>query len=182
MVRRDAAEIGDKVLVSGTIGDGWLGLAACDSDLGLATADVAVLVDRYRLPQPRVELTDALRAYAHAGADVSDGLIADAGNIARASAARLELDLDRLPLSGPARLWLARQPDPAAARMNLASGGDDYEVICTAPPERVESIVAAGKARGVALTVIGRVCAGHGVGVWSGGAEQSVVRAGWRHG
>lgn len=181
MVRRAAASSGDVVLVSGTIGDGWLGLAACARSTGLDAEDEAWLADRYRLPQPRTGLAEALRAHAHAAADVSDGLIADAGRIARASGVRLALDLDRLPLSPAARAWLSRQPDEAAARIDLASGGDDYEIVCTAPAGQAQRLIEAARAVGVALTEIGIVAAGEGTAVLIGGEERPIVRAGWRH-
>jgi thiamine-monophosphate kinase len=181
MVRRGGARAGDVVLVSGTIGDGWLGLSACDQSPDAGAGDAAWLADRYRLPQPRTGLAQALRAHASAAADVSDGLIADAGRIGRASGLGLELDLDRLPLSAPARAWLAAQPDPAAARLALASGGDDYEIVCAAAPDAVAALTAAAEAQGAPLAEIGRLRAGRGVRVLAGGREQVVERAGWRH-
>jgi thiamine-monophosphate kinase len=181
MVRRGGARAGDVVLVSGTIGDGWLGLAACDQSPDLPAVDAAFLADRYRLPQPRTVLAEALRAHADAAADVSDGLIADAGRIGRASGLRIELDLDRTPLSPAARAWLAGQADQAAARVALASGGDDYEIVCATAPDRAGALRAASQAAGVPLTEVGRVVAGEGVGVLIGGREQAVARAGWRH-
>jgi thiamine-monophosphate kinase len=182
MVRRAAASIGDVVLVSGTIGDGWLGLAACAGSTGLDPQLEAWLANRYRLPQPRTGLSEALRAHAHAAADVSDGLIADAGRIARASGVRLALDLDRLPLSPATRAWLSSQPDEAAARVDLAAGGDDYEIVCTAPAGQAQRLIEEAGAAGVAVTEIGVVEAGEGTTVRVGGAERPIVRAGWRHG
>lgn len=183
MVRRAAAQPGDAVLVTGTIGDGGLGLAAARGEgLGLAAADAAWLKARYHLPQPRVGAGAALRRWAHAAADVSDGLIADAGRIAEASGVRITLDLDRMPLSAPAAAWLAKQADPAAARQALATGGDDYEVICTAPREAVASLKAGAEAAGLAMTEIGAVAEGEGVAVLIGGQPVRVNRAGWRHG
>jgi thiamine-monophosphate kinase len=129
MIRRGGAQVGDLLMVSGTIGDGFLGLKAEMGDL--ADAD-GFLADRYRLPQPRLDLREALRG-AHAAADVSDGLIADVGHIAEASNVGLRLDLDRLPLSPGAQAWLAAQPERGAALVALASGGDDYEIVCAAP-------------------------------------------------
>jgi thiamine-monophosphate kinase len=167
MVRRAGAQVGDTVAVSGTIGDGALGLAAVTGEI----ADTGGwLAGRYRLPTPRLELRDALRAQAHAAADVSDGLIADAGHIAKASGVGLRLDLDRLPLSAAARGWLDGQPDRTAALIRLATGGDDYEVICA-----VSGDPPAG------FTAIGEVVAGAGVEVWAAGRKKDVVHKGWRH-
>lgn len=182
MVRRGGARAGDIVLATGTIGDGWLGLQVCDQTVGLAADAAAFLADRYRLPQPRVSLAQGLRAHASAAADVSDGLIADAGRIGRASGLGMELDLERMPLSRPARAWLAGQVDPVAARLALAAGGDDYEIVCTAAPDQVAALRACANAAGAPLTEIGRVTAGEGIRVLVDGREQPVVRAGWRHG
>ncbi|MDB5451617.1 MAG: thiL [Caulobacteraceae bacterium] len=168
MIRRAGAAVGDLVLVSGTIGDGALGLKAVRGEI--ADAD-GYLTGRYRLPNPRTDLRDALRAHATAGADVSDGLVADARHIAEASGVRLVLDLDLTPLSAAARSWLAAQPDRARALLALATGGDDYEVVCVMP---------AG-VRPAGFTPIGRVVAGAGVEVHAGGAVLDPGPGGWRH-
>jgi thiamine-monophosphate kinase len=177
MVRRSAAQPGDLVLVSGTIGDGWLGLqAARGDDLGLDASQAAWLADRYRLPQPRLDLAAALRKHAGGAADISDGLIADAGHIAEASGVALTLELERLPLSFAAKAWLAAQADAGAALARLATGGDDYEIICTARADAADSLVAAD------MTVIGQAQAGQGVGTLHGGQVVALDRTGWRHG
>jgi thiamine-monophosphate kinase len=182
MVRRGGARAGDVVLVSGTIGDGGLGLRAEDDSLGLSDPHRAFLADRYRLPQPRLGLAPALQAHASAAADVSDGLIADAGRIARASGLGVALDLDRIPLSHAAATWLGAQPDPVQARLLLAASGDDYEIVCTAAPAEVAPLVAAAAAEGLVLTPVGEVAAGEEVRVSAGGLEQAVAKAGYRHG
>ncbi len=171
------------VLVTGSIGDGFLGLEAAQGGLpGLAPDQRAYLADRYRLPRPRLELISALRDCASAAADVSDGLIADAGRIAIASQRRLELDLEAAPLSPAASAWLSAQGDQDAARVLLASGGDDYEVVCTAPEPSVATLQRAAAALGLALTRIGRVTAGQGVEAQIGGRAVPIPRAGYRHG
>lgn len=170
MVRRAGAQAGDQVLVSGTIGDGTLGL---DAVLGGIDDPDGYLAFRYRLPFPRLDLRNALRKQATAAADISDGLVADARNIARASGVRLELDLDRMPLSGAAATWLEAQPDPTAGLLKLATGGDDYEVICTVP---------AGRTKPAGFTVIGEVTAGEGVAVSVAGRPVDPGHGGWRHG
>ncbi len=183
MVRRSGARPGDRVLVSGTIGDGWLGLQAARGELdGLDADDLAWLADRYRLPQPRVGLTGALRDRAGAAADVSDGLVADAGHIGEASGVAITLHLDRTPLSDAARAWLDRQPDRSAALAALAVGGDDYEVVCTARPDAVAVLIAGAQAAGIAMTEIGEVEEGQGVKVQVEGRDVPLVHTGWRHG
>jgi thiamine-monophosphate kinase len=181
MVRRAMAKPGDVVLVTGTIGDGGLGLAAARSELAVPDADAAWLADRYRLPQPRLGLGEPLRRFAHAAADVSDGLIADAGRIGVASQVGLDIDLGQIPLSPPAKAWLAAQPDRAAGLVRLATAGDDYEVICAAPGAAVSALTGAVAARGLALTVIGRVTAGSGVRASLDGAPVAIASAGYRH-
>lgn len=169
MVRRGGARPGDVLMVSGTIGDGWLGLAAARGEI---PDPDGFLTDRYRLPRPRVDLREALRAHATAAADVSDGLIADAGHIAKASGVALSLDLDRMPLSAQAQAWLKIQPDRAAALVQLASGGDDYEIVCTAPAQAAQAM---------GLAVIGEARAGRGVSVIVDGRPVDPGPGGWRH-
>jgi thiamine-monophosphate kinase len=167
MVRRAGARPGDVLAVSGTIGDGGLGLAAVRGE----TADPdGYLATRLRLPTPRLDLRAALSDQASAAADVSDGLVADAGHIAEASGVALSLDLDRMPLSPQARAWLDAQPDRAAALTRLATGGDDYEVVAT-----FKDASPAG------FTAIGEVREGRGVSVIAGGRPLVLKSTGWRH-
>jgi thiamine-monophosphate kinase len=174
MVRRAGARNGDLLCVSGTIGDGGLGLA----QVGLAAPD-AWLLDRYRLPQPRLGLRAALQAHARAAADVSDGLVADAGHLATASALALEIDLARLPLSDPAAAWLAAQTDHAAALAQLATGGDDYEVVCAVAPEDLAALQALAD---IPIAVIGRFASGRGIAVTVDGTPLTLTRHGYTHG
>ena len=165
MVRRGGAKPGDILAVSGTIGDGALGLLAVRGEIDDADGHLA---DRYRLPTPRLDLRAAV-ARATAAADVSDGLVADAGHIAKASGVGLRLDLDRLPLSPAAARWLKAQPDRVSALVRLATGGDDYEVVCTGP-EPIEG-----------FTVVGEVLAGPGVATLVDGRPTDTGEGGWRH-
>jgi len=167
MVRRAGAKAGDLLMVSGTVGDGVLGLAAARGEV--ADPD-GFLAERYNLPLPRLDLRDALRGAAHAACDVSDGLVADAGHIGRASGVGLTVDLDRLPLSAPARQWLDGQADRAAGLLRLATGGDDYEVVCVAPRPLP------------GFTVVGEATAGQGIRVLAGGRPLDAGPGGWRHG
>ncbi len=183
MIRRAGAQPGDVVLVTGSIGDGGLGLnAARGEGMGLPAPDVAWLKQRYERPDPRLGLGPALRRWVHAAADVSDGLIADAGRIAAASEVRITLDLDRMPVSRAAQIWQDLQADNLAARLGLAASGDDYEILCAAPPEAVAPLRVACEGLGYALTEVGAVFAGAGVDVTSGGRALPVTKSGWRHG
>jgi thiamine-monophosphate kinase len=167
MVRRAGAKAGDILAVSGTIGDGVLGLAAVRGEID---DPEGYLASRYRLPTPRLDLRAILAGQASAAADVSDGLIADAGHIAEVSGVRLSLDLDRTPLSAAARCWLDAQPDRARALVMLAAGGDDYEVVATFCGEAPEG-----------FTAIGAVSAGEGTEVRVDGRLLDVAKGGWRH-
>lgn len=170
MVRRAGARPGDRLLVSGVIGDGGLGLGAVRGEVADPDGQLAY---RYRLPEPRLDLRDTLRRIATAAADVSDGLIADARHIAEASDVRIIIDLDKLPLSGGAATWLEAQPDIPAALLRLGSGGDDYEIVCTAP---------VGLRRPAGFTAIGQVVEGSGVEVRAAGAVIDPGQGGWTHG
>ena len=164
---RSTALAGQRVMVSGPIGDGWLGLQAARAgrDGGAAR--------HYRLPEPRLDVVAHL-GWASACADISDGLIADAGHLAEASGVRIVLDLDSMPLSAEGEAWLSGQSDPAQGLIQLATGGDDYQLVCTVAPS-----LAGGLA---GFTAIGTVVAGHGVEARYNGRPLKVARTGWRHG
>ncbi len=183
LVRRDGARRGDAVVVSGTIGDAGLGLQVLTGELaGLSEPARLELVERHRLPMPRLALRDALRACASASADVSDGLLADAAHIGDASGLGVALDLSQLPLSSAAAAWLARQPDPAVARLALSTSGDDYEIVCTVPPQHLDAFAEAAECAGTAVTVIGEIVESAGLTVTFEGRTLPLARRGWTHG
>jgi thiamine-monophosphate kinase len=175
-VRRGGARPGDLVFVSGTIGDGALGLEAAQGKLDgvLDPAAVAYLADRYRLPCPRVGLGPRLSGLASAMMDVSDGLAGDLGHICTVSGVAGVIDAARVPLSAAAALL----PDRLTT---VLTGGDDYELLFTAPPDREPAIRAAAQAAGVPVTIIGRIEAGQGVRVLASGRELALDGVGWRH-
>ena len=181
-VRRRGARPGEVVMVSGSIGDGWLGLLAARGELEGEADHLAALAARYESPEPRLALRAVLLAHATACLDVSDGLIGDLAHLARASGVSVRLELDRTPLSEGATAWLAGQADRAGGLAQLASGGDDYELVFTVPEPAVAPVVAGALAAGVALAPVGRIVEGEGVAVSYEGAEVRPVRTGWRHG
>lgn len=181
-LRRDAAREGDVLMVSGTIGDGALGLLVQRGRCpGLAEDHRAFLVDRYRLPQPRVTLGPALAGIARACLDVSDGLIGDLGHICKQSKLGAVVDADAVPLSDAARAAVAE--DESLLRSAVLCGGDDYELLFTVAPERVADAEAAAAACGVTITAIGAMVAGEGVTVRYGGGEPQpfTESPSWRH-
>jgi len=177
-VLRSGARAGDALTVCGAIGDGWLGLKAARGEI--ADPD-GRLADRYRLPVPLLCLRQALRDHVRAAADVSDGLLADAMHVARASGLGLEIDLDQLPLSAPAAAWLAVQPDEGAARLALAAGGDDYALVCAVDGASIEAFARAVRGLGVPVADLGRFTKLAGLAVRAAGAPVAAPRLGWRH-
>jgi len=127
-LRRDAAEIGDDIYVSGTLGDAGLGLASLQQNFGLDTAQINFVQARLNRPTARLELGQQLLGIAHAAIDVSDGLLADLGHIINASGLGARLNLADLPLSSA----LTQLPQQQAWQFAL-SAGDDYELCFCAP-------------------------------------------------
>ncbi len=161
MVRRAGAKAGDRVFVTGTIGDGALGVMARQGkDWKLTEVQRQHLISRYLLPQPRNALAEAVRTHASAAMDVSDGLVGDLAKLCRVSGVAADIHVARVPLSDAAKAVVARQPSALEA---VLTGGDDYEVICTVTTARVESFRAAAKAANVAITEIGEITAGERV-------------------
>jgi thiamine-monophosphate kinase len=166
MVRRTEARAGDVICVTGTIGDAALGLALRRSPTwasALSDEDRAMLADRYLHPQPRIGLVEPLRDHARAAMDVSDGLAGDLAKMMAVSGVTAVVDMEAVPLSTAA--GRAAAADPALLDLIL-TGGDDYEILCTVPPERLESFRTAVADRGGALTPIGRVIEGSGTPVF----------------
>jgi thiamine-monophosphate kinase len=163
MVRRSGAKPGDRVVVTGTIGDAALGLDILKGGPAAALADTgakAMLIGRYRVPQPRSALAKAVRDHAHAAMDVSDGLAGDLAKLCGVSGVSAVIDAPSIPLSAPAAALLARGTVGIEA---IVSGGDDYEILCTIPEDRFEAFVQAAGQAGVAVTSIGMVVAGSSV-------------------
>jgi thiamine-monophosphate kinase len=162
MVHRSGAKPGDRVVVTGTIGDAALGLDILRGGRAAAalSGDAAareVLVGRYRLPQPRNALTHAVRDHASAAMDVSDGLAGDLAKLCAASGVSAVIDAPSVPLSQAAATLLA---GGAVGIDALVAGGDDYEILCAIPDDGVEAFERAAQLAGVAATSIGTFIAG----------------------
>jgi thiamine-monophosphate kinase len=162
MVRRKGAAAGDRVVVSGTIGDAALGLnvltgGAAKAALGHDPGAAAALISRYRMPQPRSRLATAVREYASAAMDVSDGLAGDLAKLLMVSGVSAQIDAAAVPLSSPVKLLVAC----GVARFeDIVAGGDDYEIVCTVPERRFDAFARDAEQAGVAVTSIGRVVEG----------------------
>jgi thiamine-monophosphate kinase len=172
---RRGARPGDDVWVSGTLGDGALGLKVLRGELDVTDDARAFLIERYRLPQPRLLLGQALRSIATAAIDISDGLIADLGHILQVSGIGAVLWAEMLPLSHYAK----GVPD---ARDAALAGGDDYELLFTAPPGRRADVEALSRRLDLLLTRIGRIRAEPVLDVLDeAGRVLQVPKAGWQH-
>jgi thiamine-monophosphate kinase len=160
MVRRAGAKPGDRVFVTGTIGDAALGLAVRNGkEWNLSEAQRQHLLARYLLPQPRNVLAEAVRQHASAAMDVSDGLAGDFGKLCRASQVGATIAVERVPTSDAAKAVLDADP---AMRETAFGGGDDYEIVCTVPVANAESFRAAAQAANVPVAEIGEIVAGEG--------------------
>jgi len=161
MVHRSGARPGDRVLVTGTIGDAALGLAVLGGGkVHAAVNDAAardLLISRYRVPQPRTVLAKIVRDHAGAAMDVSDGLAGDLTKLCGVSGVSAVIDLPSIPLSEAARDLLSRG---VVGIETLIAGGDDYEILCSVAEDRVDAFVQAAQHAGVAVSSIGTMIAG----------------------
>jgi len=163
-VRRSGARPGEVLFVSGTIGDAAAGLKArldagfCQAHDLTETEEQHVL-DRYLLPRPRTGLARPLSEFASAALDVSDGLIADCGHLASASAVDITIDLDKVPLSDALQHLKVKAPDDFAHCLN---GGDDYEILACVPAEHAAAFQKTARLAGCPVAEIGHVEAGSG--------------------
>jgi len=147
---RRGARAGDRLFVTGTIGDAGLGLRIARGEI----AGARRLLKAYRLPMPQLEAGRRLAPIVHAMADVSDGLLIDARRMAEASGLAVQIDLDAVPLSSEAQAF----GDDRTARLTAVTAGDDYQLLCAVPPER------AAEAAELAVEV-GQLADGAGIAV-----------------
>jgi len=157
-LRRDGAQVGDDLWVSGTLGDARLALAGYRGELALDHAEQEHAGERMHLPTPRIDLGLRLRGIASAAIDISDGLCGDLQHILDRSGVGATVHADALP-AGPVLL----QHPQALRRSFCLSGGDDYELCFTAAANRRDEVVAAAQGAGVAVTRIGTIDAAPGL-------------------
>jgi thiamine-monophosphate kinase len=157
-LRRDGAQLGDEVWVSGKLGDAALALAHLQGHIVLSSAEYAACAAALHQPQPRVELGIALRNIASSAIDISDGLLADLGHILDSSRLAARIDFPALPVSSVLRGHIR---EPLAIQCAL-SGGDDYELCFTAKASHHTDIMDIAAQLKLPLTHIGTVVDGHG--------------------
>jgi thiamine-monophosphate kinase len=185
MVHRAGARPGDRVLVTGTIGDAVLGLDILKGGhtaeaLANDSAGRDALVARYRVPEPRNALAKAVRDFASAAMDVSDGLAGDLAKLCLASGVSALVDAPSIPKSATATKLLRAD---ATDLGTLVSGGDDYEILCTVAEAHLDTVSAEAKRAGVALASIGTIIAGHDAPRFldEQGAEIALKRLSYSH-
>lgn len=184
MVRRSGAKIGDDIWVTGTIGDAYLGL---QSVLGNAlepqpTAEALWhFEEAYYRPEPRLLFRKALRQFASSCADISDGLVADAGHVAKASDVGFNIEADKIPLSSAAGAWLSAQTNENEAFKALITAGDDYELVFTASQNETIQIRQAAKTIGLRVSKVGAAVKSEGVSVIFDGKPMVLDKTGHVH-
>jgi thiamine-monophosphate kinase len=175
MLRRNGAQIGDILYMTGGLGNGGLGLKIRKGEL----ESNHYLLEKYLLPTPRLEVGQAIRGLAHASMDISDGLVQDAGHLAKASGVSITLNTSQLTFSREARDLLQQKPDLFEYCLTC---GDDYELLFTAPPESYDSLITLSEQTEVTITAIGSVGEGSGVTILDDQGEPlEIKRGGWAH-
>jgi thiamine-monophosphate kinase len=152
---RSGARVGDLLCVGGSLGEGAGALSLVLGQRSTEPSVAGFLLGRYWSPQPQLALGQALLGKATAALDISDGLLADCGHIAKASQVRLLIERDRLPLSTQLLTLFEAQ----AAEQAALSGGDDYVLAFTLRPDALADLIGAGWP----IHVIGRAVEGQGV-------------------
>ncbi len=182
---RGGMEAGDYLYVTGVIGDAGLGLKVLQGQLSLDAQGQRALVESYYLPTPPVALTASIRSFAKASLDISDGLIADANHMAKASHLDINFHADKMPFSPAAKFWLAEQSDPQKALLSLLSAGDDYQTLLAIAPKDAAEFEAQAERQEIKLTRIGKAQkakANPTIRLLSGkGQEIPVRQSGYRH-
>ena len=155
MILRSGARAGDLIYVTDTIGDAALGLDVLRGAVFPPDSESAqYLIARYRLPSPPVTLGPRLMGQAMASIDISDGLIADLRHVCDVSNVAALIQSDRVPLSAAARSIVAAHP---ACLRTVLSGGDDYQILFTAPPAKAELLAALSQEFRLPITAIGHI-------------------------
>jgi thiamine-monophosphate kinase len=187
MVLRAGVAAGDRIYVTGTIGDAALGLkfrldAAQDAEWThcVGQADAAYLAGRTLLPRPRLCLRAALRAHAHAAIDISDGFGGDLAKMLRLTGMTAEVMTADVPLSDAARKILHDAP---SLLETILTGGDDYEILCAVPPSQSAAFEADAAAAGISVRPVATAMPGNAPPVFKDAEGRTLVvaRPSFRH-
>ena len=180
---RSEAKAGDLVCVSGVIGDGAAALAILQNTLSIVSADnEAYFAERFHAPRPCLLEGMLLRGKASAAIDISDGLLADLGHICDASHVSAVIDVDNIPVSeSMAQLQLSGAISDQQKLAWVLSGGDDYQLCFTLPPENEAVLRDEFSAEGLLFFTVGQIESGTGVRCQQGDVELDVQRMGYTH-
>ena len=177
-LRRDGAQAGDDVWVSGTLGAAAMALAYRQGRLFMEQIDAAKVLPALYLPTPRIELGIALCGIANSAIDISDGLLGDLGHILERSKVGAALEFAALPTLPIVQTYLHE----TVARDCVLAGGDDYELCFTAPASRRDDVQAAAESVGVTVTRIGRITAESGLAVLDADGQRiTTEHTGYNH-
>jgi thiamine-monophosphate kinase len=178
MLTRGGGHVGDDIYVTGTLGDSAAGIALIlERSTAPQGSAAAALKERFYRPVPRVGAGLVLGPLATAAIDVSDGLLADLGHVCKASGCGAAIDVEHIPLSAE---LLSLFP-PQEALSHALGGGDDYELLFTAPPSRAEEVETALEAAGTPVRRIGQLVAGQTVVCRRDGEPFTPAARGFRH-
>ena len=177
---RRGAKVGDGIFVSGTIGDAALGLTLRGNrSLSCLSKENSYCISRYRIPRPRIDLGLALGEVASAAMDISDGLFQDLSHLCGASNVGGIVHANKIPLSKEVRTFLKENKFSIE---QVITGGDDYELIFTAPVTKEKSILNMARVTKTRITRIGTVQSGGGISIFDkNGDIIPVSKAGYSH-
>lgn len=177
-LRRDGAQPGDEIWVSGKLGDAALALAHLQGRMQLRETDFKAVESALHQPQPRVALGLALRGIAHSAIDLSDGLLSDLGHILERSNVGAELHLQTIPHSAV----LSNYMNQTLGQHCVLAGGDDYELCFTAPASNHARIDHISQELNFPLSCIGNIVSGNACRVLQAdGTELKLERGGYDH-
>jgi thiamine-monophosphate kinase len=165
-VSRLGTSVGDGLFVTGTIGDAALGLSILWGDIALnSEKDSLKLIERYHLPQPRVDQASLIRSFATASMDISDGLVGDMEKLCSASNVGAEITVEDVPLSDSAQSVISENPQLLETAL---TGGDDYEILFTVSQDKLSDFQKVAAKTNLSITQIGRISSGSQVVVLDG--------------
>jgi thiamine-monophosphate kinase len=177
-LRRDSAVAGDAIYVSGTLGAAAAALELLPTKSEEQSEFQKELLERYWYPRPRFELAQKIRGIASSCIDISDGLVADLTHIARSSRCGAVVEFAKIPISNA----LLESTGPEDARRIAATGGDDYELCFTVPPEREAALLKMAVELEFSVTRVGTMVDGSDVCVLDdSGATIDLKSRGYRH-
>ncbi|MBX2834894.1 MAG: thiamine-phosphate kinase [Micavibrio sp.] len=176
-VTRGGARKGDLIVITGAVGDAYIGLKILQGDIDCEEG--RYFLERYRMPSPRTHLVEEVSRYGRAAADISDGLMADCGHIARQSRLKGVIEPHKVQYSSYASVLLDQGKVQAS---DLLSGGDDYELVMAVAPEAFQEFQDIAATYGVDLQAIGHFENGTGVVLRNeNGDELEPLKTGWKH-